>query len=418
MSLYHSQEPRVAEAGSISSLSSFSSDVVSAEESTRIHDGSSYEEEPTSSISEQEQDTSDDISSVSSHSITTVPRLSPDELKLLSRVCHLLRKRNEPLPIGHIGNDPELQELICKIHVTTFDSAEPFKWKTFLGKCNDTLDLSQRTLKGTQEWCVSLKECHKKRCPSTTSRLTDNSLDAHTSKDSNITEHAPVKLSKNQLRKLDSSLRNRLLSYLQTNSGEHALRDIVNQKCILKGVQNWEVSVILESFVGVNFFEQLSENLKVIMERGNSRNGVQRNLFGTAPADHSKTQDDLKREMEQLSKEKAKKWNFDFENLKPLPPGRYKWERVGKRLQTRESPPLDKTTTETSCSRTSEIVPSRKRPYNLRTRDVSARGTCLRPIEPPSSPRSKRWVEPFQTYKPDPKTGDKLSLQKNLLDPS
>ncbi|XP_048587958.1 uncharacterized protein LOC5515399 [Nematostella vectensis] len=237
MSLYHSQEPRVAEAGSISSLSSFSSDVVSAEESTRIHDGSSYEEEPTSSISEQEQDTSDDISSVSSHSITTVPRLSPDELKLLSRVCHLLRKRNEPLPIGHIGNDPELQELICKIHVTTFDSAEPFKWKTFLGKCNDTLDLSQRTLKGTQEWCVSLKECHKKRCPSTTSRLTDNSLDAHTSKDSNITEHAPVKLSKNQLRKLDSSLRNRLLSYLQTNSGEHALRDIVNQKCILKGVQ-------------------------------------------------------------------------------------------------------------------------------------------------------------------------------------
>jgi hypothetical protein len=91
------------------------------------------------------------------------------------------------------------------------------------------------------------------------------------------------------------------------------------------------------------------------------------------------------REANRITREKSEIWNFDFENFEPLPPGRYKWERVGKRLQTRASPVPD-TLESTSGSRTrtiEKIAPGSKRHYNLRTRETARHGKeYFRPIEP------------------------------------
>ncbi|KAJ7333107.1 hypothetical protein OS493_018282 [Desmophyllum pertusum] len=81
------------------------------------------------------------------------------------------------------------------------------------------------------------------------------------------------------------------------------------------------------------------------------------------------------------------KWNFDFENFQPLP-GRFKWERVGKRLQTRKSPPTESCTTESAENvrrqMTADASHSTTR-YNLRTRDKELENinVCdFQPIEP------------------------------------
>lgn len=103
----------------------------------------------------------------------------------------------------------------------------------------------------------------------------------------------------------------------------------------------------------------------------NTRNGVQRNLFGTMPSDHSKTQECLIEEAKRITVEKSQKWNFDFEKFKPLPPGRYKWERIGKRLQTRRSPtPNDKTATEEDIGLHNLSTTN----YNLRKRERNSVG--------------------------------------------
>ncbi|XP_031567827.1 uncharacterized protein LOC116302629 [Actinia tenebrosa] len=119
------------------------------------------------------------------------------------------------------------------------------------------------------------------------------------------------------------------------------------------------------------------------MNRENSRNGIKRNLFGTAPNDHNKIQENLMREASRISREKSEIWNFDFEKFKPLPPGRYKWERVGKRLQTRTSPTLPEDNSDDICVKTIEnVAPGTKRHYNLRTRETKEVGTeNFRPIE-------------------------------------
>lgn len=66
-----------------------------------------------------------------------------------------------------------------------------------------------------------------------------------------------------------------------------------------------------------------------------SRETAKRNLFGRV--DHDQTRNDLQRQLRSDGEEKKRKWNFDFENCEPLP-GRYKWQRVGRRLQARKSP--------------------------------------------------------------------------------
>lgn len=145
------------------------------------------------------------------------------------------------------------------------------------------------------------------------------------------------------------------------------------------------------------------------MDRENSRNGVQRNLFGTAPSDHNKTQENLLREASRISKEKKQLWNFDFEKFEPLPPGRYKWERVGKRLQTRTSPTLQEGNT---CIRTIEnIEPGTKRHYNLRTRETREGGMeYFRPIEPRGCSKISR-----DTTSVGPTTSVKITGESCLL---
>lgn len=115
---------------------------------------------------------------------------------------------------------------------------------------------------------------------------------------------------------------------------------------------------------------------------------VNRNLFGTV--DHEQIRDDLNREMSRILEEKKRKWNFDFENFQPLP-GRYKWERVGKRLQTRKSPTESGPACTTSDSEenlcrqiTVDTAHSTTR-YNLRTREKELENinVCdFKPIEP------------------------------------
>lgn len=99
----------------------------------------------------------------------------------------------------------------------------------------------------------------------------------------------------------------------------------------------------------------------------NTRNGVQRNLFGTIPSDHPKTQECLIQEANRITVEKSQKWNFDFARFQPLP-GRYKWERVGKRLQTRRSPtPNEKTAAELEHDNALHNLSATT--YNLRKRE-------------------------------------------------
>lgn len=126
-------------------------------------------------------------------------------------------------------------------------------------------------------------------------------------------------------------------------------------------------------------------NMSVDRSAGSGRvKAVKRNLFGTV--DHEQIRDDLHRELRRISEEKKHKWNFDFENFQPLP-GRFKWERVGKRLQTRKSPPTESSTESAENVRrqmTADASHSTTR-YNLRTRDKELENinVCdFQPIEP------------------------------------
>ena len=121
---------------------------------------------------------------------------------------------------------------------------------------------------------------------------------------------------------------------------------------------------------------------------GRVRTDVRRNLFGTV--DHEQIRDDLNREMNSILEEKKRKWNFDFENCQPLP-GRFKWERVGKRLQTRKSPTESATACATSnpaenvCRQINVDTAQSSARYNLRTRDRVLENieVCdFKPIEP------------------------------------
>ena len=125
---------------------------------------------------------------------------------------------------------------------------------------------------------------------------------------------------------------------------------------------------------------------------GRVKTDVRRNLFGTMDQDHEQIRNDLNREMTRISEEKKRKWNFDFENYQPLT-GRYKWERVGKRLQTRKSPtdPESASTCATSdsaenvCRQISVDTAQSSIRYNLRTRDRVLENieVCdFKPIEP------------------------------------
>lgn len=115
--------------------------------------------------------------------------------------------------------------------------------------------------------------------------------------------------------------------------------------------------------------------ITVDVDSSRGKMAVRRNLFGTI--DHEQIQEDLRREMKLISEEKKRKWNFDFENFKPLH-GRYKWERVHGRLQTRKSPtemnpPLLATTeagpaTEGVCHQRSVDPTGVTTRYNLRMR--------------------------------------------------
>lgn len=125
---------------------------------------------------------------------------------------------------------------------------------------------------------------------------------------------------------------------------------------------------------------------------GRAKTGVKRNLFGTV--DHDQIRDDLHRELKLITDEKRRKWNFDFENFQPLR-GRYKWERVGKRLQTRKSPTEITPTVASACTgdgsaenvcqqRSVDSAQATAR-YNLRTRDrelENIAGLSFEPIDP------------------------------------
>lgn len=116
---------------------------------------------------------------------------------------------------------------------------------------------------------------------------------------------------------------------------------------------------------------------------------VKRNLFGTV--DHDQIRDDLHRELKLITEEKRRQWNFDFENFKPLR-GRYKWERVGKRLQTRKSPTEITPTLTTDAECTENVFQQRSvdpsqatTRYNLRTRSrdlENITGFHFAPIDP------------------------------------
>lgn len=97
-------------------------------------------------------------------------------------------------------------------------------------------------------------------------------------------------------------------------------------------------------------------------EKGNN-NSVKRNLFGEV--DHAKIRDDLNKQLALSLQEKKRHWNFDFEEFKPLD-GRYKWERVGKRLT--HIPTANHTQ---SCATSSQFNTEEKqegRRYDLRER--------------------------------------------------
>lgn len=127
-----------------------------------------------------------------------------------------------------------------------------------------------------------------------------------------------------------------------------------------------------------------------IVDAGSERAKAKRNLFGTV--DHDQIRDDLHRELKLITEEKKQKWNFDFENFQPLR-GRYKWERVGKRLQTRKSPTeinptlgaTDSRRAENDCQQRSVDSSQSTARYNLRTRDrelENMAGFELKPVDP------------------------------------
>ncbi|KAJ8262352.1 hypothetical protein GJAV_G00165460 [Gymnothorax javanicus] len=51
-----------------------------------------------------------------------------------------------------------------------------------------------------------------------------------------------------------------------------------------------------------------------------------RNLFGTV--DHEELTKDLNGHLKAMDEEASAKYNFDFSNQKPLPPGRFEWQIV------------------------------------------------------------------------------------------
>lgn len=59
---------------------------------------------------------------------------------------------------------------------------------------------------------------------------------------------------------------------------------------------------------------------------------VRRCLFGHV--NHEKSELHLEEQMDALMQQNKLRWNFDFENERPLPPGRYLWERVEKPSDT------------------------------------------------------------------------------------
>ena len=119
---------------------------------------------------------------------------------------------------------------------------------------------------------------------------------------------------------------------------------------------------------------------------------VKRNLFGTV--DHEQIRDDLDRELQLISEEKKRKWNFDFENCQPLR-GRYKWERVGKRLQTRKSPTEGISTCATEsaenlCGQNNIVDTAHSNTrYNLRTREKEVENIQVNDFEPIKPPRKR-----------------------------
>ena len=126
---------------------------------------------------------------------------------------------------------------------------------------------------------------------------------------------------------------------------------------------------------------------------GNSNSSVKRSLFGNV--DHDQIKDDLKRQLALISQEKRRKWNFDFENFRPLPPGRYIWERVGKRLEHVKL-------SSTSCETTSQFnvgselanspdLQQNKQRYNLRNRVSKGQIGSARVFKPiaPATPETR-----------------------------
>lgn len=116
---------------------------------------------------------------------------------------------------------------------------------------------------------------------------------------------------------------------------------------------------------------------------------AKRNLFGRV--DHDQIRNDLHRELTLIGEEKKQKWNFDFENCEPLE-GRFKWQRVGRRLQTRKSPveatpcvPSSGTSFAENVFRQRSVESTQARArYNLRTRGkelVNVAGFEFKPID-------------------------------------
>ena len=79
---------------------------------------------------------------------------------------------------------------------------------------------------------------------------------------------------------------------------------------------------------------------------------IRRCLFGHV--NHEKAESNFQEQMDALMQENKLRWNFDFENERPLPPGRYLWEKVEKPSDT------DSKDTSVSQSQDAEEEPSLK----------------------------------------------------------
>lgn len=78
--------------------------------------------------------------------------------------------------------------------------------------------------------------------------------------------------------------------------------------------------------------------MKKIKRRGkkkkiNAVQSVKRALFidGSLDEHHKKTKELLKSEMKQIQEEQTRKYNFDFQNERPLK-GIYEWTKIGKTI--------------------------------------------------------------------------------------